>query len=91
MTDEQVCIWKLVREIVVNPKYPVSREYGNVDACFFRTDCGIDINRQIGTREMHKNWLNGTKCSHCHRPDSPRASQTRGAALLFQSFGINRA
>lgn len=54
MTDEQVCIWKLVREIVVNPKYPVSREYGNVDACFFRTDCGIDINRQIGTREMHK-------------------------------------
>ena len=68
MTDEQVCIWKLVREIVVNPKYPVSREYGNVDACFFRTDCGIDINRQRGTREMHKNWLNGTKCSHCHRP-----------------------
>lgn len=68
MTDEQVCIWKLVREIVVNSKYTVSREYGNVDACFFRTDCGIDINRQIGTREMHKNWLNGTKCSHCHRP-----------------------
>ena len=68
MTDEQVCIWKLVREIVVNPKYPVSREYGNVDACFFRTACGFDWNSQEGTREMHEEWLNGTKCLHCHRP-----------------------
>ena len=30
MTDEQVCTWRLVREIVVNPEYSISREYGNV-------------------------------------------------------------
>ncbi len=68
MIDDQVCIWKLVKEIVVNPEYPISKEYGNVDVCFFRTDCGFNINRQIGTREMYKKWLKGDNCTHCHRP-----------------------
>lgn len=64
-SNPNICNWYLVKENNVNTKYPYSPEYGNVDECSFRTDCGHDINRQPGTRLTSCNEREGKPCCYC--------------------------
>lgn len=61
----EYCKLYLVKEQTINPDYPYSREYGNFDACSFRSECGNDYNWQTGTRNFACNYLEKYSCSKC--------------------------